>query len=175
MSGADMIMQVVADEGVDTIFGYCGGAILPTYDAVFRYNDQHRGDDGLDPIPLIVPANEQGAGFMAAGYAGASGSVGVVMVTSGYNNVAPGDGKGYLYVLDPITGVIEKKIKAANELSRIEDGTKVQQRDEANVGVLARGVSLSQLHLGVSGFGREPDPPAPPFTAVKAVAIAQTP
>ena len=83
MSGADMIMQVVADEGVDTIFGYCGGAILPTYDAVFRYNDRHRGEDGLDPIPLIVPANEQGAGFMAAGYAGASGKVGVVMVTSG--------------------------------------------------------------------------------------------
>jgi acetolactate synthase-1/2/3 large subunit len=83
MSGADMIMQVVADEGVDTIFGYCGGAILPTYDAVFRYNDKHRDENGRDPIPLIVPANEQGAGFMAAGYAGASGKVGVVMVTSG--------------------------------------------------------------------------------------------
>ena len=83
MTGADMIMQVLADEGVDTIFGYSGGAILPTYDAVFRYNDEHRGSDGRDPIPLIVPANEQGAGFMAAGYAGASGKVGVVMVTSG--------------------------------------------------------------------------------------------
>lgn len=83
MSGADIIMQVLADEGVDTIFGYSGGAILPTYDAVFRYNDKHRCSDGRDPIPLIVPANEQGAGFMAAGYAGASGKVGVVMVTSG--------------------------------------------------------------------------------------------
>ena len=38
MSGADIIVQVLADEGVDTIFGYSGGAILPTYDAVFRYN-----------------------------------------------------------------------------------------------------------------------------------------
>jgi len=83
MIGAEMIMQVLADEGVDTIFGYSGGAILPTYDAVFRYNDEHRGSDGRDPIPLIVPANEQGAGFMAAGYAGASGKVGVCMVTSG--------------------------------------------------------------------------------------------
>ncbi len=83
MTGADIIMQVLADEGVDTIFGYSGGAILPTYDAVFRYNDEHRGSDGRDAIPLIVPANEQGAGFMAAGYAGASGKVGVVMVTSG--------------------------------------------------------------------------------------------
>src|SRR5690606_24249688 len=65
-----------------TIFGYSGGAILPTYDAVFRYNREH-GRDGVEPMPLIVPANEQGAGFMAAGYARASGRVGVVLVTSG--------------------------------------------------------------------------------------------
>ena len=83
MSGADMIVQVLADEGVDTIFGYSGGAILPTYDAVFRFNDEHRDAQGEAPMPLIVPANEQGAGFMAAGYARASGKVGVVMVTSG--------------------------------------------------------------------------------------------
>lgn len=92
MSGADMVIQVLADEGVDTIFGYSGGAILPTYDAVFRYNDQHRKSDGSSAIPLIVPANEQGAGFMAAGYARASGKVGVVMVTSGpgaTNTVTP--------------------------------------------------------------------------------------
>ena len=40
MSGARMIMQVLADEGVTAIFGYSGGAILPTYDAVFLYNEQ---------------------------------------------------------------------------------------------------------------------------------------
>ena len=78
LSGADTIVQVLADEGVDTIFGYSGGAILPTYDAIFRYNE-----DNHDRMPLIVPANEQGAGFMAAGYARASGKVGVAMVTSG--------------------------------------------------------------------------------------------
>ncbi len=78
MSGADMIVQVLADEGVDTVFGYSGGAILPTYDAIFRFNAEHH-----DAMPLIVPANEQGAGFMAAGYARASGKVGVAMVTSG--------------------------------------------------------------------------------------------
>jgi acetolactate synthase-1/2/3 large subunit len=82
MSGAEIIMQVLADEGVHTIFGYSGGAILPTYDAVFRYNETH-AENGKDPIPLIVPANEQGAGFMAAGYARASGEVGVAIVTSG--------------------------------------------------------------------------------------------
>ncbi len=89
ISGAETIIQVCADEGVDTIFGYSGGAILPTYDAIFRYNEAH---DLKDQIRLIVPANEQGAGFMAAGYARASGKVGVVMVTSGpgaTNTVTP--------------------------------------------------------------------------------------
>jgi acetolactate synthase I/II/III large subunit len=82
MSGADILVQVLADEDVDTIFGYSGGAILPTYDAVFRYNAEH-AVEGKEPMPLIVPANEQGAGFMAAGYARASGRPGVVLVTSG--------------------------------------------------------------------------------------------
>jgi acetolactate synthase I/II/III large subunit len=87
MTGADMLVQVLADEGVDTIFGYSGGAILPIYDAVFRYNQAHHS-----AMPLIVPANEQGAGFMAAGYARASGRVGVALVTSGpgaTNTVTP--------------------------------------------------------------------------------------
>ncbi len=87
MTGADILVQVLADEGVDTIFGYSGGAILPIYDAVFRYNQEHRSS-----MPLIVPANEQGAGFMAAGYARASGRVGVALVTSGpgaTNTVTP--------------------------------------------------------------------------------------
>ena len=87
MSGADMIVQVLAQEQTDVIFGYSGGAILPTYDAVFRFNMETK-----DAMPLIVPANEQGAGFMASGYARASGKVGVVMVTSGpgaTNTVTP--------------------------------------------------------------------------------------
>ena len=91
MSGARMIMQVLADEGVTTIFGYSGGAILPTFDAVFLYN-QEASRAGAAQIPLIVPANEQGAGFMAAGYARASGRVGVCVVTSGpgaTNTVTP--------------------------------------------------------------------------------------
>src|SRR5438034_4457539 len=91
MSGARMIMQVLADEGVTAIFGYSGGAILPTYDAVFLYNEQ-AARQGEPQIPLIVPANEQGAGFMAAGYARATGRVGVCIVTSGpgaTNTVTP--------------------------------------------------------------------------------------
>ncbi len=92
MSGADVIVQVLADEGVDTIFGYSGGAILPTYDAVFRYNLAAESEGKPAPMPLIVPANEQGAAFMAAGYSRASGRVGVALVTSGpgaTNTVTP--------------------------------------------------------------------------------------
>jgi acetolactate synthase-1/2/3 large subunit len=79
MRGADMVIQVMADEGVDTIFGYSGGAILPTYDGIFQWNEQHP----KQKINLIVPANEQGAGFMAAGYSRVTGKVGVSLVTSG--------------------------------------------------------------------------------------------
>ena len=91
MSGSQMIVQVLADEGTTTIFGYSGGAILPTYDAVFLYN-QEQVAKGAAQMPLVVPANEQGAGFMAAGYARASGRVGVCLVTSGpgaTNTVTP--------------------------------------------------------------------------------------
>jgi acetolactate synthase-1/2/3 large subunit len=87
MSGADILVQVLADEGVDIVFGYSGGAILPIYDAVFRFNQEHDS-----AMPLVVPANEQGAAFMAAGYARASGRVGVALVTSGpgaTNTVTP--------------------------------------------------------------------------------------
>src|SRR5499426_2171690 len=91
ISGGDIIVRTLADEGVDTIFGYSGGAILPTYDSIFRYNEDCERSGGK-PIQLIVPATEQGAGFMAAGYARSTGKVGVFLVTSGpgaTNSVTP--------------------------------------------------------------------------------------
>jgi acetolactate synthase-1/2/3 large subunit len=91
MSGAEIVVQVLADEGVETVFGYSGGAILPTYDAIFVYN-QDAQRRGVPTMRLVVPANEQGAGFMAAGYARATGKVGVCVVTSGpgaTNTVTP--------------------------------------------------------------------------------------
>jgi acetolactate synthase-1/2/3 large subunit len=82
LSGAEILVQVLADEGVEAIFGYSGGAILPVYDALYRFNDEQQkiSQEGID---LVVPANEQGAGFMASGYAASTGKVGVVLVTSG--------------------------------------------------------------------------------------------
>src|SRR5258708_6666447 len=91
MSGARMIMQVLADEGVTAIFGYSGGAVLPPHQPAVLFKPQGAPPGGPQ-IPLIVPANEQGAGFMAAGYARASGRVGLCLVTSGpgaTNTVTP--------------------------------------------------------------------------------------
>lgn len=79
MTGAEILIQVLADQGVDVAFGYSGGAILPVFDAIFRYNEKAKDNK----INLVVPANEQGAGFMAAGYSRATGKVGVSLVTSG--------------------------------------------------------------------------------------------
>lgn len=88
MTGADMLPRVLAQEGVTTVFGYTGGAILPIIDALFRYNEGNKDK----PVKFVVPANEQGAGFMASGFARSSGQVGVALVTSGpgaTNTVTP--------------------------------------------------------------------------------------
>jgi acetolactate synthase-1/2/3 large subunit len=75
MTGADILVQALRDNGVDTIFGYPGGAVLPIYDALFRA--------GEGAIRHILVRHEQGAGHAAEGYARSSGRPGVVLVTSG--------------------------------------------------------------------------------------------
>jgi len=89
MTGADMIPRILSEQGVDTVFGYSGGAILPAIDAFYRFNDTQ---PEAKRIKFIVPANEQGAGFMASGYSRSTGKVGVALVTSGpgaTNTVTP--------------------------------------------------------------------------------------
>ncbi|MDC0392464.1 acetolactate synthase 3 large subunit [Gammaproteobacteria bacterium] len=73
LSGADMLMHSLYDEGVELIFGYPGGAALHIYDAIFRQ----------DKIDHILVRHEQGATHAADGYARATGKPGVVLVTSG--------------------------------------------------------------------------------------------
>jgi len=73
MTGADMVIQALIDQGVDTIFGYPGGAVLPIYDALFQ----------SDKIKHILCRHEQGAAHAAEGYARSTGKIGVVLVTSG--------------------------------------------------------------------------------------------
>jgi acetolactate synthase-1/2/3 large subunit len=73
MIGAKMIVQALKDQGVDTVFGYPGGAVLPIYDEIFQQNDIHH----------ILVRHEQGAVHAAEGYARSTGKPGVVLVTSG--------------------------------------------------------------------------------------------
>jgi acetolactate synthase I/II/III large subunit len=73
MTGAEMVIQALADQGVEHIFGYPGGAVLPIYDALFHQ----------DKVRHILVRHEQGAVHAAEGYARSTGKVGCVLVTSG--------------------------------------------------------------------------------------------
>ena len=73
MSGADAILRVLEEQGVEVIFGYPGGAILPINDSLFKSNS----------IKHILVRHEQAAVHAAEGYARSTGKVGVVLVTSG--------------------------------------------------------------------------------------------
>lgn len=72
LNGAQILLRCLQDEGVDTIFGYPGGAVLPIYDALYESDIRH-----------ILTRHEQGAAHAADGYARATGKVGVCLVTSG--------------------------------------------------------------------------------------------
>src|ERR1700757_2214237 len=73
MSGAEIVIQALIDQGVRDIFGYPGGAVLPIYDELFKQ----------DKLRHILVRHEQGAGHAAEGYARSTGRVGCVLVTSG--------------------------------------------------------------------------------------------
>ena len=73
MTGAKMVVQALIDQGVDVVFGYPGGAVLPIYDEIFQQNH----------IQHILVRHEQGAVHAAEGYARSTGKPGVALVTSG--------------------------------------------------------------------------------------------
>ena len=73
-NGSEILVDVLVEQGVDTIFGYPGGAVLNIYDALSKNSDR---------IQHILTAHEQGAAHAADGYARATGRTGVVLATSG--------------------------------------------------------------------------------------------
>jgi acetolactate synthase-1/2/3 large subunit len=73
MTGAEMVIRALQDQGVEYIFGYPGGAVLPIYDALFHQ----------EKVRHVLVRHEQGAVHAAEGYARSSGKPGVVLVTSG--------------------------------------------------------------------------------------------
>src|SRR5213595_1675353 len=73
LSGAEIVIKALVDQGVDVVFGYPGGAVLPIYDELFKQN----------ALRHILVRHEQGAVHAAEGYARSTGKVGAVLVTSG--------------------------------------------------------------------------------------------
>lgn len=74
LTGADILIRTLIEQGCDTVFGYPGGQILNVYDSLYKYQNE---------IRHMLTAHEQGAAHAADGYARATGKVGVVMSTSG--------------------------------------------------------------------------------------------
>ena len=74
LTGAEIIIQCLLEQKVDTVFGYPGGKVLDLYDALYKHADE---------IKHVLTSHEQGASFAADGYARATGKVGVCMATSG--------------------------------------------------------------------------------------------
>ena len=74
LTGAEIVIECLKEQGVDTVFGYPGGAILNVYDELYKHSDE---------ITHILTSHEQGAAHAADGYARATGKVGVCFATSG--------------------------------------------------------------------------------------------
>src|ERR1700729_2138815 len=113
LTGAEIIWATLAREGVDKVFGYPGGAILPAYDALRKF-----------PIHHILVRHEQGAAHMADGYARASGRVGVCTATSGpgATNLVTGIATAMLDSIPivAITGQVSSKVLGSDAFQEID-------------------------------------------------------
>jgi acetolactate synthase-1/2/3 large subunit len=114
-TGAEMLIEALAHEGVDTIFGYPGGAVLHIYDELWRARDR---------ITHYLVRHEQGAVHMAEGYARATGRVGVVLVTSGpgATNTVTGIANAYMdsTPIVVITGQVPKHLIGTDAFQEVD-------------------------------------------------------
>jgi acetolactate synthase-1/2/3 large subunit len=113
LTGAEIVWATLVGEGVDTVFGYPGGAILPVYDALRKF-----------PIHHVLVRHEQGASHMADGYARASGRVGVALATSGpgATNLVTGIATAMLDSIPMvcITGNVSSKILGTDAFQEVD-------------------------------------------------------
>src|ERR1044072_7829594 len=114
-TGAEMLIQALVAEGVDTIFGYPGGAVLHIYDELWRARDR---------VTHYLVRHEQGAVHMAEGYARATGRVGVVLVTSGpgATNAVTGIANAYMdsTPIVVITGQVPKHLIGTDAFQEVD-------------------------------------------------------
>ena len=141
-TGGQIVWEALKREGVDVIFGYPGGAILPTYDAMVDYDIHH-----------VLTRHEQGASHMADGYARATGKVGCCIATSGpgATNLITGLATAMLdsSPVVAITGQVGSKAIGtdAGNLSRIENGKQRASPDMAEKLARHFGYAITEIQI----------------------------
>lgn len=115
LTGAEILIKSLVDEGVDTIFGYPGGAVLNIYDELYKYREQ---------IYHVLTCHEQGAAHAADGYARATGKVGVCLATSGpgATNLVTGIATAYMDSIPmvAITGNVPKPLLGKDSFQEVD-------------------------------------------------------
>ncbi|WP_066889968.1 biosynthetic-type acetolactate synthase large subunit [Clostridium nigeriense] len=115
LTGAEILIKSLLDEGVDTIFGYPGGAVLNIYDELYKYREK---------ITHILTAHEQGAAHAADGYARATGRIGVCLATSGpgATNLVTGIATAYMDSIPmvAITGNVTKQLLGKDSFQEVD-------------------------------------------------------
>jgi acetolactate synthase-1/2/3 large subunit len=115
LTGAEILIKSLLDEGVDTIFGYPGGAVLNIYDELYKYKDK---------IHHVLTCHEQGASHAADGYARATGKVGVCLATSGpgATNLVTGIATAYMDSIPmvAITGNVAKPLLGKDSFQEVD-------------------------------------------------------
>ncbi|MBQ7828650.1 MAG: biosynthetic-type acetolactate synthase large subunit [Clostridia bacterium] len=114
LNGSEILVNVLLEQGVDTVFGYPGGAVLNIYDALYKYRDK---------ITHYMTAHEQGASHAADGYARATGKTGVVIATSGpgATNLVTGIATAYMdsVPMVAITGTVPNNLIGADSFQEV--------------------------------------------------------
>ena len=115
LTGAQIIMECLLEQKVDTVFGYPGGAVLNIYDALYEYSDR---------INHILTAHEQGAAHAADGYARSSGKTGVCIATSGpgATNLVTGIATAYMdsVPMVAITGNVNRDLLGLDSFQEVD-------------------------------------------------------
>lgn len=115
LTGADILVECLLEQGVDTIFGFPGGAVLNIYDSLYKYQDR---------IRHILTSHEQGAAHAADGYARASGKVGVCIATSGpgATNLVTGIATAYMdsVPMVAITGNVASNLLGKDSFQEVD-------------------------------------------------------
>ena len=115
LNGSEIIAECLLEQGVDTVFGYPGGAVLNIYDALYKYSDK---------ITHILSAHEQGAAHAADGYARTTGKCGVVIATSGpgATNLVTGIATAYMDSIPmvAITGNVSNDLLARDSFQEVD-------------------------------------------------------